>query len=103
MNLGNWMRSECSVQSFACWAVEFGSSAHEGTVTFLMNMKWFLALSDAGSWVASWSERQACSFNVLTRVTAVKPFSRIEPQGLVFWKVWRLKTQVKVQARAHSP
>lgn len=49
MNLGNWMRSECSVQSFACWAVEFGSSAHEGTVTFLMNMKWFLALSDAGS------------------------------------------------------
>lgn len=74
-SLGNWPGEECSVQSFACWAVEFWLSAHEGTVPFLMTMKWFLALSDAGSWVASWSERQACSFSVLTRAAAAK-FSR---------------------------
>lgn len=75
MNLGNWMGSEHPVQGFACWAVEFGLSAHEGTVSvFLMHMKWLLALSDAGSWVASWRERQACSFGMLARATATKPF-----------------------------
>ena len=29
--------------------------------TFLMTVKWLPALSNAGSWVASWRERQACS------------------------------------------
>lgn len=32
VTLGNWMGSEHPVQGFACWAVEFGLSAHEGTV-----------------------------------------------------------------------
>lgn len=45
MSLGNWLGEDYSVQSFARWAVEFCLSAHEGTVPFLMNMKWFLALS----------------------------------------------------------
>lgn len=73
------MGSGYPVHGVASWAVAFGLPAHEGTATFLLNVKWLLALSDAGLWVASWSERQACSFSMLARDTASWPFCGIDP------------------------